>query len=458
MIDLQRYLPVAQRVQAVINQVLDSRSGTSSEYVQGWVLRGTPQNDVIFYAVLDAGRIPQPEPFARATHQISSALGGQRVYWGNSTGFRIAVILTPVKRLPKQINLPANLMAGRALIGLRPDGQAAGGKWSDLKHIIVVGYTGSGKSVTTRSLVYQAIRQDFSLILADLDGTTFPMLAENPALLTPLASTTDEFIEVLRVALGELEHRVSLYKRAANFPENIEEYNLWALANEQEPLKRVMVALDEFNSAITKTGGPDGKLGKLAVELASRGRKFGITLLLSAQDFSKEVIGAVRDEVGVIVAHKVNSENVARNVGVAAAAQISERTPGRAITNRWGQIQAFYLDKSHLMNGVPSASLLAPKEKELAERAMAETGGKISREVLIGWGLGQGEARRLLYDWDLRGWSAKDPMRANATYITPKLVSLLTNLPTQPTPTNWLSTLPTGLPTQPTGFMTGVVD
>ena len=144
---------------------------------------------------------------------------------------------------------------------------------------------------------------------------------------------------------ANLEHRASLYKRATNFPENIEEYNLWALANGQEPLKRVMVALDEFNSAITKTGGPDGKLGKLAVELASRGRKFGITLLLSAQDFSKEVIGAVRDEVGVIIAHKVNSENVARNVGVAAAAQISERTPGRAITNRWGQIQAFYLDK-----------------------------------------------------------------------------------------------------------------
>jgi hypothetical protein len=436
MIDIQRYLPVAQRVQAVISQVLDSRPGTSSEYVQGWVLRGTPQNDVIFYAVLDAGRIPQPEPFARATHQISSALGGQRVYWGNSTGFRFAVILTPAKRLPKQINLPANLITGRALIGLRPDGQAAGGKWGDLKHLIVVGYTGSGKSVTTRSLVYQAIRQDFSLILADLDGTTFPMLAENPALLTPLAGTTDEFIEALRVALGELEHRASLYKRATNFPENIEEYNLWALANGQEPLKRVMVALDEFNSAITKTGGPDGKLGKLAVELASRGRKFGITLLLSAQDFSKEVIGAVRDEVGVIIAHKVNSENVARNVGVAAAAQISERTPGRAITNRWGQIQAFYLDKSHLMNGVSSASILTPKEKELAERAQAETGGKISLEVLMGWGLGHRDARRLQDDWKLRWWAANDPQRANSLYLTLKLTQLLPNCQACQTPPN----------------------
>jgi DNA segregation ATPase FtsK/SpoIIIE-like protein len=453
MIDLQRYLSAAQKAQAVISQVLDSRPGTSSEYIQGWVLRGTPQNDVIFYAVLDASRIPQPEPFARATHQISSALGGQRVYWGNSTGFRFAVVLTPAKRLPRQIELPTNLPAGRAMIGLRPDGQAAGGKWGDLKHIIVVGYTGSGKSVTTRSLVYQAIRQDFNLVLADLDGTTFPMLADHPSLLAPLANTTDEFIEVLRLALGELEHRSSLYKRAANYPEKIEEYNQWAVANSQEPLKRVLIALDEFNSAVTKTGGPDGKLGKLAVEIASRGRKFGITLLLSAQDFSKEVIGAVRDEVGVIVAHKVNSENVARNVGVAAAAQISERTPGRAITNRWGQIQAFYLDKSHLLSSTQPSDGITPEERAIAEKAKTETNGKISREVLMGWGLGQGEARRLLYAWETRGWAVKDPMRANATFLSPKLLELLTNPPTQPTPTNWLPTLPAQLPTQPTGSL-----
>jgi len=110
------------------------------------------------------------------------------------------------------------------------------------------------------------------------------------------------------------------------------------------------------------------------------------------------------------------------------------------------------------MAGAQNTVALTPQEKTLAEQALAETGGKISREVLKSWGLGQGEARRLLYDWELRGWSAKDPMRANATYIMPKLVNLLTNLPTQPTPTNWLPTLPTGLPTQPTGFMSGAAD
>jgi len=185
-----------------------------------------PQNDVTFYAALDASRIPQPEIFAKATHQISSALGGQPVYWGNSTGFRFAVLLSPARKLPHKIDLPAELPTGRALIGLRTDGQTASARWADLKHIIVVGYTGSGKSVTTRSLVYQALRQDFLLLLADLDGTTFPMLAGHPNLLAPLANTTEAFIEVLQVALGELEHRAALYKMADNFPESIEEDNI----------------------------------------------------------------------------------------------------------------------------------------------------------------------------------------------------------------------------------------
>lgn len=71
----------------------------------------------------------------------------------------------------------------------------------------------------------------------------------------------------------------------------------------------------------------------------------------------------------------------------------------------------------------------------------------------MGWGLGQGEARRLLYTWETRGWAVKDPMRANATFLSPKLLELLTNPPTQPTPTSWLPTLPTQLPTQPTGSL-----
>ena len=151
----------------------------------------------------------------------------------------------------------------------------------------------------------------------------------------------------------------------------------------------------------------------------------------------------------MVIAHKVNSENVARNVGGAAAAQISERTPGRAITNRWGQIQAFYLDKSYLMAGAQSADGLTPEEKALAERAMSETDGKISLEVLMGWGMGHRDARRLQDDWKLRGWAANDPVLKNSLYITSKLADLLPNCQARQTLPNTCQTCQTGLESLP---------
>jgi len=453
MIDVQRYLPVAQKAQAVINQVLDNRPGTNSDYIHEWVLRGTPQNDVFLYAILDASRIPRPEPFEQATHHISSVLQGLPVYWGNSTGFRYAVVLSPVKRLPKKIELPTALPAGRLLIGQRVDGQTAGGKWGELRHMIIVGTTGGGKSVTLRSIVYQALQQNFHLVLADLDGTTFPMLSGHTNLLAPLATNPDEFISALQTALGELEHRSALYKAASTvYPENIEEYNEFAIANGKEPLKRVLVALDEYNSAVMESGGANGDLSRLAIELASRGRKFGISLVLGAQEFSREIIGSVRDQIGVVIAHKVMSDGVARNVGVAAAAQISDRSPGRAITNRWGQVQCYHIDKSLLVKKalMGPAAALNDEENTIAWRAVTESGGKISLEVLMGWGMGQREARRLQDAWKLRGWAANDPARANGLYITGKMpiepISV-TNRQTRQTLTNPVQTRQTNLPT-----------
>ncbi len=99
------------------------------------------------------------------------------------------------------------------------------------------------------------------------------------------------------------------------------------------------------------------------------------------------------------------------------------------------------------MTSASIADGLTPNEKAIAEKALNETGGKISLEVLMEWGLGQGAARRLQDDWKLRGWAANDPQRANGLYLTPKLANLVTNLQTQQTPTNRLQTLQTDLQT-----------
>lgn len=433
--NFEYYQKTALAVAQITGNVLAQRPGTDPMSIRQWLMTKTVQGDVWLFAELDDQRIARFEPYEQATHHLSSSLKGMPVLVSNHTGLRLAFLLSPVRRLPKQVDLPAQLQPGRLMIGQRASGGLASSKWGDLGHMMVAGMTGSGKSYTLRSLVYQAIRQDFSLILGDLDNNTFPMLAGNPALIANLAQNEQDFIQALRAAYAEIERRKALYGQAANYPENIDEYNQWALKAGAVPLKRLLVALDEFNSAVDNTGGVNGPLANMAKQIVWRGRKFGISLVMGSQDFSKDLVGKVRDQVGVMIVHKVKNADVAHNIGMGAAAQISANRPGRALTDRWGLIQAYFLDKSKLVMDGQVVELLSEVERGIAERALAETDGKISRENLMGWGMGFQDAVRLQGDWQQRGWAAKDPQQKNGLYLTPKLTDLLHNCTTRTTRT-----------------------
>jgi hypothetical protein len=447
---IEQYQRTAIAVAQITGNVLTQRPGTDPAAVRQWLLTKTATGDVWLFAELDDQRIPKFEPYEQATHHLSSSLKGMPVLVSNHTGIRLAFLLSPVRKLPKRIELPEQIAAGRVMIGQCANGRLAGAKWGELNHMMVAGMTGSGKSYTLREIVYQAIRQDFNLILGDLDNNTFPMLAGHPALLIGLAENENGFIDALRRAYAEIEHRKALYTTAANFPENIEEYNRWALKAGQEPLKRVLVVLDEFNSAVDNSGGVNGSLANLAKQIVWRGRKFGIQLVMGSQDFSAELMGKIRDQVGVMIVHRVKNASVAQNIGMAAAAKINPNRPGRALTDRWGLIQAFFLDKDKLIVDGQVVELLTTDERGYAERALRETEGKISRDVLTGWGMGLQEILRLQDAWALKGWAAKDPQRANGFYITPKLVNLLNNRTTQTTPNNPQTTQTTGQTTRTT--------
>jgi hypothetical protein len=112
-------------------------------------------------------------------------------------------------------------------------------------------------------------------------------------------------------------------------------------------------------------------------------------------------------------------------------------------------------DKSFLTAGTQIADGLTSDERAIAERAMSETDGKISLEVLMNWSLGHRDARRLQADWKMRGWAATDSQRKNSLYITSKLADLLPNCQTPakqgcPTYQPGLPNCQTGLPTRPT--------
>ncbi|MBN2005206.1 MAG: hypothetical protein JXA21_17745 [Anaerolineae bacterium] len=101
-------------------------------------------------------------------------------------------------------------------------------------------------------------------------------------------------------------------------------------------------------------------------------------------------------------------------------------------------MQAFYLDKALLVQAGQTAPPLPLTPEELAwvQRALEETEGRLSIPGLVAWGLSEWHSRKLLREWELRGWVRKDPYRDNAHYLTAKLRGLLINHRTPQTTTN----------------------
>jgi hypothetical protein len=292
--------------------------------------------------------------------------------------------------------------------------------------LLVAGKTGSGKSVFLRSLAYQALANSSQLLLVDLDGATFPMLVDHSALLAPIATTPQAAQDVVERALGECDHRAALYMQMDGYPENLEEFNAVGIRHNAEPLPRLLVVLDEFSALMTTLGGPKSSFANRVAELGWRGRKFGIHLVFAAQDFTKQVVGRVRDQVSAAICFRVRSLEAARAMGCPEAVRIPESRPGLACTDRWGLVQTFYLDKRMFGQIGPKAAL-SRQDQELVERALNEAEGKMSIPLLVSWGMPEREARSLVESWELHGWLRQDPSRQNARYVTQKLLEILSN-------------------------------
>lgn len=350
-------------------------------------------------AEVDLRRVDYPERYVSA--EVLEHLRmetGYPVYISREQGLRYVLLLSPLPKLPRQVPYPPETPGGEIAIGVGANGLITL-PWQKLGHVLVAGQTGSGKSAFLRLLVYQALRDGMHLLLSDLDRATFPMLADHPALRQPIAETPESTLEVIRWGLAECDRRAGLYQEADGFPDSLEEYNREAVKTGKEALPRILVVLDEFSAVAVS----EPQIRLEAARLGWRGRKFGIHIIFAAQEFTKEVIGAVRDQIHLAVCFRVRSAEMAKRLHCSGAESISPQRPGLAVTDRWGAVQTCWLDKSLLGNVRPA---LNEEEREVIERA--GQGGQVSIPKLVEWGWSEWRARRLLEEWEQRGWVVRE--------------------------------------------------
>jgi hypothetical protein len=421
----------AEVVMKIIPQVMAQRG--LPPLFSGWMITRYMNLSWLF-GVVDVHQVEKLERYTdkNLVHQMSTALDNLPVYLSNSSGLRYVTLLSPRPRMQRTAVFPG-LKPGMVQMGVRFDGSPVAVDWDRLGHALVAGMTGSGKSTFLRLLAYQAEAEGFKLGILDPEMITFPMFQGRESLIAPIATDALGAVEMLNVVLGECDHRAMLYKQVEGFPEKLTEYNELARKAGKPTLPRIIVIMDEFNATVMGSKA----LAEKALMMGWKVRKYGVNLIFAAQDFSKDILGNVRDQLGALIAFKVKAAEIARNVGVEAAAKIPEDRPGLAVSDRWGPMQTYYLDKNVLLNGPVTPVEAIPTEwKALAMRAMSEQDGRMSIPVLVGWGMSEREARGLIDEWEMRGWLKKDPKRDNARYITGKMADLLSNRQTGQTASN----------------------
>jgi DNA segregation ATPase FtsK/SpoIIIE-like protein len=218
-----------------------------------------------------------------------------------------------------------------------------------------------------------------------------------------------------------------LFKSLPERPQKLSEYNALAVKAHMEPLPRMLVILDEASTVLTTLGGAKGAMGQALATLGWRGRKFGIHFVFAAQEFTKDIVGPVRDQVGLTLCFRVRNGQMAERMGCKGAERIPENRPGLAISDRHGPIQTYFLEQAVLGQRQNLLPALSEMERMLFTRALMD-GGKLPAARVQEWGkVSLHNARKLLDEWTLRGWVSKDASRDNSFCITSKTRDFLAN-------------------------------
>jgi DNA segregation ATPase FtsK/SpoIIIE-like protein len=402
----KHYEDKAMHVLKIVKTVLNSNHGTDATMVSRWVMTRTSRGSIWLFAVLDDQRMPRFEPYEAVAHRLSSSLRGMPVILSNHTGLRYGILLSEKPKWPDMVSF-GGWKKGVLQLGVNGRGQVVEMPWNEIGHTLVAGITRYGKSNFLRLMVEQARAESWQLALCDPDGRTFGKFAGDPALVFPVARTLDQ----CNHALGQLQELVNersrMFDQVEGSPDTLDEYNETA----ETKLKPVLVVLDEFNGTVMSLGGANGSFAKAATRLVWGAAKFGIWIVLAGQDFSKDIVGPVREQMMTRICFRVANAQTSRMILGRSGAELLDHQ-GRVMSNRWGTMQVYFVPKGLIASG--SANGLTEAEQRLADYLRANYDGKMTITALQAYGMPERSARRIREDWHFRGLAVVRPDRDNA--------------------------------------------
>jgi S-DNA-T family DNA segregation ATPase FtsK/SpoIIIE len=289
---------------------------------------------------VDVGQLPvrierllNPE----VAHQMQACLGGRRVRVTNSQGLLFGVALEPEEtrrpmRLPRQIAMDLDSQPDGKYLILVGQG-TCGPVWRSLLetgHILVGGESGSGKStwlhVMLTALLSAHSPDELQLALIDPKQVEFQLYQGLPHLLAPIATEAEEAPKVTARLSDELDRRRVLF--AGVGARNLVNYHHLT----GDPLPLLLLVVDEVTD-IALEAGLKSAFYKDLIRLVSKGRAFGLAVVLATQNPKAEVLNTlIRGNMSTRIAFRVATSNHSRTIlGTSGAEKIPRAVRGRLV-------------------------------------------------------------------------------------------------------------------------------
>ncbi len=189
---------------------------------------------------------------------------------------------------------------------------------ANMRHLLIAGTTGSGKSVMTNtlimSLLFRNAPSDMRLIIVDPKQVEMVSYNDIPHLLTPVITDTSKALSAMKWAASEMDRRYSQMseekvKKIADYKAKMEEKQKAGEEN-SEKMPYIVIVIDEMSDLMMQASK---ELEPLIVRIAQLGRAAGMHLVLATQKpIVKVITGLIKGNIPSRIAFRVLSSMESR--------------------------------------------------------------------------------------------------------------------------------------------------